>query len=251
LRQKEKRLRNSYLEQWTDLGDAVATDDGSFTLMEPALGELYHSESGAQTETQALYMAASGFDVRVREVTKPLTVLDVGLGLGYNALQTISSWYQRGSSDLNVLSLEWNENLVRALTSDCVPWGKAWENDRHLFREKLRPSYPLLWNARIPKKKHSCSWTVCIGDASTAPISQLISAVDYIWQDPFSPRHDTSLWDVDWFRKLRAVSHEGTVLVTYSCSGFVRRSLDEAGWKWEKIPARGKREWLRATPKTT
>ncbi|MGE0174487.1 MAG: MnmC family methyltransferase [Oligoflexales bacterium] len=250
-------MRISYLGQNQNLGSAVATNDGSYTLREPTLGELYHSESGAQLETQALYMDASGFEARLNEQQdRKLTIIDVGLGLGYNALQTIATWHQKADTNLEIVSLEWNDALVRALTSDNLPWGGTWGADRHAFRKSLKPSYPLLWTGEITKKSpngltRSCSWTVCVGNASRAPLSQLVDSVDYIWQDPFSPRHDTSLWDANWFLKLRGVSHPETVLVTYSCSGFVRRSLDEAGWSWAKIPAMGKREWLRANPKTT
>ena len=56
------------------------------------------------------------------------------------------------------------------------------------------------------------------------------------------------MWRIELFKKLYSLTKSSGILVTYCAKGQVRRDLQRAGFKMERIPGpRGKREMLRGT----
>lgn len=240
----------------TKWGDVVETGDGSLTIRHNDIDEEYHSKQGALSESQTLYLERSGFHESLRgstaSSTSKLQVLDVGLGLGYNALSTISAWYTCPAKiDLYITSLEINPDLVIALSHEEGPWMKDWADQWLEFAKSLVKIDDNTWQAEISHPidvDQSCSWRVVVGDASEDALFDG-SCFDYIWQDPFSPKKNPEMWSEAWFRSLLRCSHGSTRLMTYSVARGVRDNLEASGWQWEKIPASGaKRHWLTAMP---
>jgi tRNA U34 5-methylaminomethyl-2-thiouridine-forming methyltransferase MnmC len=237
----------------------VETDDGSFTLHSPDFKQSFHSNCGARKESQDLYIQSSGFCQALAGASK-LSVLDVGLGLGYNAVATINSWLKsvqpHSACDLHIISLEQNKHLIDELISTEASWQHNWpqrELDmlRSIFRafsleqtqlQWQHPEYPL---ARL-------TWTFKVGNAIQFLSSDETTPLfDFIWQDPFSPQINAELWTREWFEYLRRHSHQKTKLLTYSVSRVVKDNLEGAGWRWELLPTTTKkRSWLIALPNT-
>ena len=238
------------------LGKLIKTADGSLSLIHPEHDECYHSHGGALWEARSLYCEASGIADKFASKIGTVYVLDVGLGLSYNACSTIDAWFHSsGSSDLAIHSLEINTDLVKALASAKAAWQENWPDswldwcsnlskaDEHTFHAKINhPSNP---NA-------SCQWYIHVGDgiATIKALNKMISTSwDYIWQDPFSPEKNPRMWNADWFRLLRENSASESQLMTYSVARVVKNALTGAGWVYEKVKANGpKRHWLRAKP---
>jgi tRNA U34 5-methylaminomethyl-2-thiouridine-forming methyltransferase MnmC len=218
----------------------LLTDDGSYSKIHPDHGEAYHSRGGAKKEAQGLYIQGSGFREFLRGRTREVRVLDLGLGLGYNALSTLEAWVQvKDAPPLSMWSLEQDPELLRELLSGQAPWQKGW------------PGLWIFWvqaQAAGLKLQHpngaQGTWEILLGDALEA---QLPVGVHFIWQDFFSPPKNPDLWTGAWFETLAQASGEGACLMTYTVAGAIRRALQGAGWAWEKIPGgQGKKEWLRA-----
>ena len=86
-------ISSAKINPLSPLPTVVETADGSLSLVHPEHGECYHSRSGALTEARSLYIEMSGFLPRLAATAKAvIEVLDVGLGLGYNALASIDAW---------------------------------------------------------------------------------------------------------------------------------------------------------------
>jgi tRNA U34 5-methylaminomethyl-2-thiouridine-forming methyltransferase MnmC len=69
---------------------------------------------------------------------------------------------------------------------------------------------------------------------------------DLIYFDAFAPNAQPELWTKEVFDKLYSMMKEGSILVTYCSKGEVRRNMQSAGFKVEKIPGPPhKREMLR------
>lgn len=231
--------------------DQVRTDDGSFTIRHPDYDEEFHSKTGARRETYELYMLASGYQPRLQAADRDeLGVLDVGLGLGYNALMTIELWMKGvGASALSLLSLEHTESLLDALTSPDTAWKEGWSEEWREWSKALKkdPENPKRWNACFahPQTAQILQWTVQVGDAREADFQG--HAFDFVWQDAFSSKKNPELWTVAWFEKIFASSKDSVSLVTYSVARLVRDNLEEAGWSQERFDAGGtKKQWLRA-----
>ena len=239
------------------------TKDGSYTLIHPDLAEMFHSDAGAYLEAQSLYIDSSGIleDLYCKE-SKKISVFDVGLGLGYNAICTVRAWKKalesrriEGSfdnnikTDLCILSLEIDSELVSCFLSQKASWMVNWKKeDLDIIKEfkKLDSSnYELVCTT----SKGTLRWKIVVNDGLLLDLSEssfsLYEPFDYIWQDPFSPQKNPSMWSSDWFEKIKKFCSFRVKLMSYSVSGVVKQNLSQAGWKYKKIPTTTqKRNWL-------
>ena len=232
-------------------GLARQTADGSWTLVHPGHSECYHSAAGALTEARHLYLNSSGI-LGTFEQGECIRVLDVGLGLGYNALATIDGWLQSGShARLEILSLENDEALFHGLRSGSAPWQVGWSPFWIEALKSLRCRGHGLWQGVLyGPGGGELDWRVILGDArSEASISLLQKSgpYDYVWQDPFSPKKNPDMWVAEWFSALGLAVACNGCLMTYSVARKVRDALEVSGWRIEKIPTTShKKNWLRA-----
>jgi tRNA U34 5-methylaminomethyl-2-thiouridine-forming methyltransferase MnmC len=245
------------------LDELVVTQDGTITLRHPAYDEDFHSIKGARLEADSLYMEASGFRSHLKTSTfrHTLGVLDVGLGLGYNALMSIECWSEElGSQDLDLVSLEHTPELVQSLADPACAWKEGWPAAWKSWSQSLqKKASEDVWTATFlhPQSGKELRWRVLVGDARSADLSSW--TFHYIWQDAFSPKKNPELWSVEWFEKLRAVSDPSVRLVTYSVARLVRDHLEAASWTQERVKTpqaqsgegSGKKQWLLARLKTT
>jgi tRNA U34 5-methylaminomethyl-2-thiouridine-forming methyltransferase MnmC len=238
--------------------DTIQTSDGSLTKVHPN-GEAYHSFSGALKEAQDLYVLKSGFKDFLSTASSAVQVLDMGLGLGYNALTTIEAWARaEAKCDLHVYSLEQDDALVQELISGKASWQDNWKPEWTSWCNHLKKhSDANILSATIvhPQLTNNCYWHVYVADVTAESVAALDTTnsvrYDFVWHDPFSPSKNPGLWTKEWFSKVKAVSQPDAVLMTYSVAGATRSSLQEAGWQLEVIPTTtAKRNWLKATAHT-
>jgi tRNA U34 5-methylaminomethyl-2-thiouridine-forming methyltransferase MnmC len=245
----------------TEFGHLVETADGSLTVRHQGHGQDFHSSEGARFEAWELYVVASGFRASLASDGRALSVLDVGMGLGYNAVATMAAWlYSDGLRSLQMVSLEIDPRLPAALLGGQAPWCQNWSAEWLAVLRHLKKTNDNEFTAEMihPKSEIAARWRIVVGDgsktdlqAAIAPsILGLMPKVDYIWQDPFTPELNPDMWSGEWFRRLCAVSHGDTRLMTYSVSRVVKEALTAGGWAHERFRTPGrKRHWLRATPK--
>jgi len=179
------------------------------------------------------------------EKANGINVLDVGLGLGYNALATIDAWHRAVSpGPLHLISLEIDPDLVAAMSSGMASWQDGWPTDWLQWVHGLKDGVACF---RHPHSRHLLTWEVVTGDAQDLLRHVEVGSIHYIWQDPFSPDLNPTMWDAGWFVKLASVAAPGAVLMSYSVARTVKDALTSASWSWERIPASGvKRHWLKA-----
>lgn len=234
-------------------GEVVATADGSLTVKHADADECYHSTTGALFEAETLYIHHSGLRsaLRLEEDSSLIHVLDVGMGLAYNALSTIKAWQEAPNPPaLSLVSLEVNAALVEAIAAATAPWQRGWSQEWLEWGSALVQVSPFEWHATLfhPMTKSKCSWRVLIGDGAALDLQeQDVGPFHFIWQDPFSPARNPVLWTAAWFTKLKTVAAPTTLLMTYSVARIVRDNLAAAGWQPERFnTGLQKRQWLRA-----
>ncbi|SFD13778.1 tRNA U34 5-methylaminomethyl-2-thiouridine-forming methyltransferase MnmC [Chitinophaga sp. CF118] len=209
------------------------TADGSHTIVLPDMQVTYHSTYGALQESRHIFIQAGLKYVMPKD---SINVFEMGFGTGLNALLTVQEsiqsrchvYYQ--SVELYPLSMEDAEglNYTTQLNDSSETFSllhsSKWEEDimiNPLFT--LHKSHDSITHLSVNKHFH------------------------VIYYDAFAPDVQPELWEPVIFEKLYNWLHPGGVLVTYCSKGSVRRTMQSAGLKVEKLPGPpGKREILRA-----
>ena len=211
------------------------TADGSYTLYVPELDEHYHSVKGALTESQHIFI---NIGLKHSSVTSP-HILEIGLGTGLNCVLTLleAKESQRHVYYTGIERYPLNEEIIHKLNYPSII-GKECEEDYFAIHQApweedvcLSPWFTL----------HKME-----GDFTHYSFEQ---KYDIIYFDAFAPEKQPEMWEQSLFDNLYQVLNEGGILTTYCAKGVVRRMLQTAGFKVERLPGPpgGKREILRAT----
>ena len=234
--------------EMTEFGPLVETDDGSLTIRHSGHGQDFHSTEGAMYEARELYVVASGYLDALGMDGETLHILDVGMGLAYNAAASVAAWLESdGKRSVSMVSLEIDPRLASVVAGGGAPWFKGW-GDAWLAGPR---AFGEGFTARLqhPKSAAVCDWVILVGDGTKTLKSVNQTRFDFVWQDPFTPELNPGMWSSEWFSLVRRVVSEGAVLMTYSVSRVVKDALESGGWSQQKIKTPGrKRHWLRAMP---
>lgn len=217
--------------------EIILTNDGSHTIAIPAIHATYHSLHGAIQESMHVFIHAGLDPLLDTFAGQPLHILEVGMGTGLNALltrirtatlrqpihYTAIEPYPLGKEEAVVL------NYCTQLKQPALqPWfdqlhGAEWEMEIEM------PDQFTLLKTKIPLPEL----------AATQPFN-------LVYFDAFAPGVQPEIWTEDVFKKIYSLSAPGAMLVTYCSKSVVRRALQAAGFRVEKIPGPwGKREMIR------
>ena len=222
-----------------NLHEIVKTSDGSDTVFLKELGEHYHSTFGALQESLHVFIEAG-----LRKCNKTsLTIFEVGFGTGLNAYLTLSESLTSKIS-------------IRYITVEKFPLSREiWESLNYpVIIRKTNPHYfnnlhEAPWNQEV-NITSEFSILKLSSDLTLLDLSEL-PLFDLIYYDAFSPEKQPELWETPIFRKLADHCLPDATIVTYCAKGAVRRSLNVAGFRPERLPGPpGKREMLRGTKST-
>jgi tRNA U34 5-methylaminomethyl-2-thiouridine-forming methyltransferase MnmC len=217
------------------------TADGSTSIKIPERNISYHSRHGAIQESQHIFIEAGLKQVLRSIAHQELAIFEMGFGTGLNALLTFmeAAQCQQTTYYETVEAFPLNEQLVPLLNYPAIlqnPGLQAVLSQLHHSSwhqlHQLSPSFSFY--------KHLASLTE-VGFRKKYHL---------IYFDAFDPLTQPGLWTTEIFKKLYHSLHPGGVLLTYCSKTSIRRSLEAAGFKVEKIPGpMGKREVVRAFSK--
>ncbi len=172
--------------------------------------------------------------------SKPLTILEAGFGTGLNALLT-ALYATEHRSTICYLSLE-TSPLPMELINRLNYGSLTGEEGMRLFTE----IHETPWNSPIELNE----WFTLEKRITDLTTEGAEGAYDLIYFDPFGPDKQPAMWSSDVMARISGMSHPGTVLVTYSAKGEVKRKLKRYGFEVTLLPGpRGKRVITRAVKK--
>lgn len=206
----------------------LLTDDGSSTLIHPVFNEAYSSKHGAWMQARELYLKLTQTHLHPAP-----RVLEVGFGLGVNFRATLEDCLSRGVR-LEYLSYELFPAPLEALSSVQVPTSAAQE----VWGQVLRlwpPASSFVLEGRWGRLE------LRLEDATRAEFRPGWATAVYF--DPFSPDVNPEPWGLETLKTTYAACQDGATLATYSVQGQFRRALVEAGFKVQKVPGVGKKQW--------
>lgn len=247
---KSYNLLNKYKMQH----NIITTDDGSHTLFVPELNEHYHSTNGAIQESNHVFIEAgfrhylnqSGSDHQQHPQTE-INILEIGFGTGLNAFLTL---------------LEAKKRSIKVFYHSVELYPITIEEAQKLNYSELvkKPEHEL--SSRVPDdsflKLHSSPWKKAV--EITPSFTLLKQKYDFskpeefksnrlfnlIYFDAFAPEKQPDMWIQEIFSKIYSLCDINAVFTTYCAKGVVRRMLQTAGFKMERLPGPpGKREILR------
>ena len=210
----------------------IITEDGSHTLFVSEIDECYHSSHGAIQESRHIFIEAGLKHCAKKEIR----VLEIGFGTGLNAFLTL-------------IEAEGSDKKIQYTSLEKYPVGveKA---------QKLNYPEELSLESRdVFEKLHTSDWNQDIQINSSFTLNKIEAdftcytsdnQFDVIYFDAFSPEKQPEMWTAEQFEKLYNCCNFEAVLTTYCAKGDVRRAMQQAGFKVERLQGPpGKREILR------
>ncbi|MDN5753599.1 MAG: bifunctional tRNA (5-methylaminomethyl-2-thiouridine)(34)-methyltransferase MnmD/FAD-dependent 5-carboxymethylaminomethyl-2-thiouridine(34) oxidoreductase MnmC [Nitrosospira sp.] len=209
-------------------------------------GDVYFSRDSGLAEKRHVFLQGNRLAERFASLSSAdgFTIGETGFGTGLNFLCTWQLFDEvapfKGSLDF--FSVEKYPLDERDLTDALALWPAL-----HRYADDLTRR----WRRRIPGWNRwsfaggRIRLTLVISDVAEA-LSEIPGVIDAWFFDGFSPARNPEMWTQAVFESVVQASRPGATFATYTCAGWVRRGLEQAGFQVSKSPGFGrKREMLR------
>jgi radical SAM protein (TIGR01212 family) len=205
---------------------SVKTEDGSPSLYHPEYRQHFHTLAGAKSEALKKFVEPSELKKRLQENDR-VSLLDIGFGLGYNAVAAVELAEQVKSGKLEIISLE---NDIQVLKASLELFEKE-SLHRKILESLLECGVWQSEYSRISLKT---------GDARIS-VQELNNQFDCIFMDGFSPDKNPELWTYDFVRELNKLIDDSGSIVTYSSAYPVRGAFLRCSFYVGETDAFGRR----------
>ncbi|WP_183566691.1 tRNA (5-methylaminomethyl-2-thiouridine)(34)-methyltransferase MnmD [Mucilaginibacter sp. SP1R1] len=222
--------------------EIVTTADGSKTIYNAEVGELYHSRNGALQESQHVFVNSGLHYFLAQNNAKEVSILEVGFGTGLNFLLSADVCTANNIA-LNYTGIE------------------AYPLDAEMMAQTGYEQYTsaTLWESYVTNYPQALANKVTLdayGQLQIAHIKLMEfntdERYDIIYFDAFASARQPEMWEQEAISHVITFLKPGGVFVTYAITGNLKRMLKALGLKIEKVPgAAGKREMLRGVLSVT
>jgi tRNA 5-methylaminomethyl-2-thiouridine biosynthesis bifunctional protein len=203
--------------------------------------DVYFSNENGLEETRYVFLANNQLPERFAALDDGahLVIGETGFGTGLNFLCAWQLFEQQAApgARLHFVSVEKyplsRADLQRALTL----WPELAPQAEALLAQyvALHPGFQ-----RLVFADGRIVLTLLIGDALEL-FGQLDAQVDAWFLDGFAPAKNPDMWTPELFAELARLSKADTTLGTFTSTGYVRRRLNDAGFKMKRVPGLGKK----------
>jgi tRNA U34 5-methylaminomethyl-2-thiouridine-forming methyltransferase MnmC len=215
------------------------THDGSHTVQSTKYGVTYHSIHGAITESTVVFIEA-GLKYVLDQNKEEITIFEMGLGTGLNALLTLA-YTKSLKIKVNYVALEAfpiEEEIVKKLNYDQLIKNSSKKELTMIHNEVWGESIVLSENFTFRKMK------------TTLQDYNNDDCFDLIYFDAFAPTCQPELWTSEAMLKMNKILKENGVFCTYCAKGEFKRTIKECGFEVQALAGPpGKREITRAIKK--
>lgn len=217
----------------------ISTADGSSTVSIPEMNVTYHSTHGAIQESLHVFIQA-GLNQTLSRLSA-VSILEMGFGTGLNALLTLME-AEAAKKPVRYTAIE-----LYPLEPEQIKMLNYCEQlDRNDLQESFESLHRSAWEKDISITENFTLFKSGT-DLLKFEIPQHSQQFHLIYFDAFAPAAQPQLWTSNVFEKLYASLSPDGILVTYCSKGDVRRAMQGAGFRVEKLAGPpGKREMVRA-----
>lgn len=200
----------------------IKTDDHTETVWSEFFDEACHNLSGAKEETYHNYILGCHLPELFTSL-KTIHILDVGFGVGMG-LSCLIEFIGANS---------YHSHIVHYTSIELDDVFALWSLEKFLPEVRLEKVISENYSSLEGIYKNIYI-KIFLGDGRiTLPDAyekKIIPNFNIIFQDPFSPKKNPTLWTVEWFLFLKTSSFSSVRLATYSASVGVRKSMVAASW---------------------
>ncbi|MFA0917759.1 tRNA 5-methylaminomethyl-2-thiouridine biosynthesis bifunctional protein MnmC [Pseudomonas coronafaciens pv. garcae] len=201
--------------------------------------DVYFSTESGLDETRYVFLVQNDLQRRFSELPAGgrLVIGETGFGTGLNFLCTWQLFNECAPADarLHFVSVE-KYPLSRAdLQRALALWPEL-----SSVAQPLLEQYVAIHEGfqRLVFDGGRVTLTLLIGDALQM-LPQLDGQIDAWFLDGFAPAKNPEMWTPELFAELARLSAPATTIGTFTSTGWVRRSLNAAGFKMKRVPGIG------------
>ena len=224
----------------------VCWQDGQ--LFSRRYGDIYFSRYCGLREKRHVFIQGNRLAERFAALSNEHTfaIGETGFGTGLNFLCAWQLFDERAPSraSLDFFSVEKSPLDERELADALALWPELQQYANDLVAR---------WSRRVPGWNQwrfaggRIRLTLVIGDVAEA-LPEICGGIDAWFLDGFSPARNPEMWTQPVFGNVARASRPGATFATYTCVGWVRRGLEQAGFQVSKSPGFGpKREMLQGS----
>lgn len=226
---------------WNEAGTPVSSE----------FGDVYFSNDNGLSETRYVFLQQNRLPERFSHHDSDSFVIgETGFGTGLNFLATMAAFLEQAVDPARCARLHFISFEKYPLTrSDLGKALAAWPELAHLSQDLI---------AQWPLSVEGCHRLSFAGgqvrlDLWLGDIKEMLPQVphgaegliDAWYLDGFSPAKNPEMWTQELFDGLARLARPAATISTFTCAGFVRRGLIDAGFAMKKVKGHGsKREML-------
>ena len=223
----------------TDMPNAQIDWDDQGRPLSRVFDDVYFSDKSGLEETRYVFIEQNALRERFSALPAhgQLVIGETGFGTGLNFLCAWQLFEQtaRPEARLHFISAE-KYPLTRAdLERALALWPELATYSEQLLAAyfAIHPGFQTLTlaNGRV-------TLTLLIGDA-LEQLPQLDAQIDAWFLDGFAPAKNPEMWTPELFAQLARLAAPDATISTFTSTGWVRRSLNEAGFKMRRTPGIG------------
>ncbi|GGJ89732.1 bifunctional tRNA (5-methylaminomethyl-2-thiouridine)(34)-methyltransferase MnmD/FAD-dependent 5-carboxymethylaminomethyl-2-thiouridine(34) oxidoreductase MnmC [Pseudomonas matsuisoli] len=210
-----------------------------------AFGDIYFSKASGLDETRHVFLSHNTLAERFSRLhaNDIFTIGETGFGTGLNFLCAWQAFevHAKPGARLHFISAE-----CFPLTRPDLERALALWPELAAFSGQLLSQYQAVHTGfqRFVFDNGRVTLTLIVDDVQEA-FPALDARVDAWFLDGFAPAKNPDMWSAQLFNELGRLSAPGATLATFTCAGFVRRGLVDAGFAMRKVRGFGhKREML-------
>lgn len=221
--------------------------------------DIYYSRENGAAESSFVYLGGNDLPARFANVRR-FTVAELGFGTGLNLILTARAFLEHAPPEAMLLYFSVEAHLLPFHKMDLALQSFPELRDERLaLLRLLRDSscrvpgfHTLFLHRRIRLTLLHGDVESMLGQLQPATLSPArppcgsFAGVDAWFPDGFAPARNPAMWSEGVFAHMARLSRPGATLATFTSAGAVRRGLEAAGFRIEKVPGYGsKREMIR------
>ena len=218
----------------------ITTADGSNTLFHEVLNETYHSKNGALQESLHVFIQ-NGLEHFINQnAVDTIHIFEVGFGTGLNAILTLKEAINRN------VKIKYTCLEAFPLSIDTINQLNYLKDETEVLK-LFNKIHQCNWNEWVEINEHFSIYKMenKLEHITTNHLLKISHPFDIIYFDAFAPDKQAELWTTTIFKTIFATMNIGSIFVTYSAKGDVKRALREAGFIVKRLAGPiGKRHML-------